>query len=43
MKERITITIEKNLVEKIDQERDLIKRSTFIEKIIKEWYDGRQR
>jgi len=35
-KENISITISKELLEKIDKKRGLIPRSTYIEKILKE-------
>jgi len=35
-KENISITINKKLLEKIDKDRGLIPRSTYIEKILKE-------
>jgi len=35
MKEKVTITLEKELIGEIDKERGLIKRSSYIEDILK--------
>jgi len=35
-KQKVTITLERNLVEKIDEDRGLIPRSAYIEKLLRE-------
>ncbi|SNQ60370.1 hypothetical protein [Candidatus Methanoperedens nitratireducens] len=39
MKQRINITIEPKVLESVDKERGLIKRSTFLENILKQRYN----